>query len=344
MIVKQSVFELEMINCRMSIKLPKIRIDFYIHLKNSLAKFRFENTFFEQISFDSIHYAGLASYVFDNCTFMHAFHFDIQRFVDFNILGSSIFVPNYCKGIKCNVHLTGVDDDNLMSDTELSKMYFIRNETDIQTEIKFVFISFNTNIKIVETFSIIDIESSSFQVGQGPFFTVCQASLTLSETVFHIQSHRTRPENLIDIQHYFTLKDVLINLTSNDRDLQQVNIMSLLPGPLAKPVECQNTQIICPLGMDAVETVPIIYNEPSLFQCEAACTSDMYTFQSGNMTLDGHYNYHDVSMKSLVSNLENPHCNQCPVGAKCSGNIKALPNYWGYKDNDTVVMIRCPTG
>ena len=134
-------------------------------------------------------------------------------------------------------------------------------------------------------------------------------SLRVSKTVFHIQSHRTRPENLIDIQDYFTLKDVLISLTSTDRDLQQVNIMSLLPGPLTKSVECQNTQIICPLGMAAVETVPISWYEPSIFQCEVACTSDMYTFQSGNMTLDGHYNYHDVSMKSLVSNLDDLLCN-----------------------------------
>ena len=120
--------------------------------------------------------------------------------------------------------------------------------------------------------------------------------------------------------------------------------MSLLPGPLAKSVECQNTQIICPLGMAAVETVPFSWNEPSVFHCEAACTSDMYTFQSGNMTLDRHCDYNDTSLKSLVSNLVNPLCNQCPVGAKCSGNIKALPNYWGYRTNDDVVMTRCPTG
>ena len=115
---------------------------------------------------------------------------------------------------------------------------------------------------------------------------------------------------------------------------------------VTKSAECQNTQIICPLGMDAVETLPIKQLEPRVYQCEAACTSDMYTFQSGNMTLDGHYDsfYADYDLKSFVSNLDNPLCNQCPVGAKCSGDIKALPNYWGYKDKDTVVMIRCPTG
>ena len=49
-------------------------------------------------------------------------------------------------------------------------------------------------------------------------------------------------------------------------------------------------------------------------------------------------------IKSLVSIHNKPLCSQCPVGAKCNGSIKALPNYWGYRTNDDVVMIRCPTG
>ena len=167
-----SVFELEMVNCRMPIQLGKICIEFYLHLKSSFAKFRFDNTVFEQISLLSEEHAGLASYVFDNCTFMYAFHFDIERFVDFNILRSSIFVPNYCKGIECNVHLTGVNNLNLRSDGELSKMYFFRNESGLQVDDNAFFILLNTNIKIVKTFSIVDIQGSNFQGGQGPFFTV----------------------------------------------------------------------------------------------------------------------------------------------------------------------------
>ena len=83
-----SVFELEVINCRMS-------TDSRLHLRlpNSFAKLRFKNTVFEKISFDSVQYVGLASYVFDNCTFIRALGVDIQRFVDFKILGSSINVP-----------------------------------------------------------------------------------------------------------------------------------------------------------------------------------------------------------------------------------------------------------
>ena len=310
-----SLLELEMINCRVS---GQIRP--YLTFSNSFAKFRFESTVFDRISLSSRQQAGLASYVFDNCTFTKALGVDIQKFLDFKILQSTFNVPYDCDGTECYVHLTGVDGYNLMSDRELSEIFFNRS--------------------IVYYFhSIVDIESTSFQGGHSPFFTVRQAELTLSKTVFHIQTHRTRPENLIDIQDYFTLKDVLINFTSTNRDLQQVNIMSIV----TKSIEYENTQIICPLGMAAVETLPITESEPLVYRCQAVCTSNMYTFQSGNMTLDGHYEYYG-SLKSVVSNLNNPLCNRCPVGAKCSGDIKALPNYWGYRNKDTVVMIRCPTG
>ena len=127
-----------------------------------------------------------------------------------------------------------------------------------------------------------------------------------------------------------------MNVTSIDREMQQINIMSIV----TKFLELQNTQIICPLGMAAVETLPLNRYEPRIYRCEATCTSDMYTFQSGNMTIDkGHY-----SLGSFVSNLNSPLCNRCPVGAKCSGNIKALPNYWGHRNKDDVQMIRCAPG
>ena len=309
-----SVFELEMINCRVF-----AHIGLHLGFPNSFAKFRFENTVFEQIYFNLFLYAGLGSYVFDNCTFSKALHVDIQRFVDFKILLSTINVPNDCDGTECDVHLTGVDYGNLMSDRKSSKIFF--SQTD-----KYFFIS------------CVAIESTSFQGGLGPFFTVRQALLSLSKTVFHIQTQRTRLENLIDFQRNYrqlVLNDVLINMTSIDRDVQQVNIMSML----IYIVNFKNTKILCPLGMAAVETAQKNWDEPCVYHCEAVCISNMYTFQSGSMTLDA-----DRHLKSLVSNLNNPLCNRCPVGAKCNGSIQALPNYWGYKEKDTVVMIRCPTG
>ena len=312
-----SVLELEMINCRVSADIP-----LGLTYINSFAKLRFENTVFEEIYFYSFQNAGLSSYVFDNCTFIKALRVDIPRFLVFKILRSTINVPNDCDGRECKVRLTGVDHFYLMSDRKLSEIFFSGNFF----------------------YSRVVIESSSFQGGHGPFFTVRQANLRFKKTVFHIQSHRTRLEYLIDYQKEDTklgLKDVLINLTSTNKDLPQVNIMLIVTSAM----DIKNTQIMCPLGMDAVETVPLNRDEPNVYHCEAACTSDMYTFQSGNITLDGDYESSThASSKSYVSSLNNPLCSKCPVGAKCSGNIKALPNYWGYRTKETVAMVRCPTG
>ena len=261
---KVSVFELEMINCRVS-----GHIEPYLTFPNSFAKFRFENTVFERIVLSSEHFIGLASYVFDNCTFTNAPSVEIQRFADFKILQSVINVPNDCDGTEGYVRLTGVDDDNLMSDRKLSNIFLNRTR-------KHYFQSF------------VDIESTSFQVGHGPFFIVHQAHLRFNKIVFHIQSHRTRHEYLIDFQGIFQSKDVLINLISTDKDLLQVNIMSAV----AHSMYIQNTQIICPFGMDALEIVPISSSESHVFHCQAVCTSDMYTFQSGNMILDLNYYYY----------------------------------------------------
>ena len=323
-----SVLDLEVINCIISSYIRP-----YLTNINSFAKLRFESTVFKRIFLLSEQQAGLASYVFDNCTFPKATRVEIQRFLDFKILGSSINVPNDCGHTECDVRVTGVDVDNLRSDRKLSEIFFNRIDKYLHSRV--------------------DIESSSFQGGQGPFFTVRQTDLRLSKTVFHIQTHRTRHEYLIDFDlkirsysmlgYHALLKNVLINITSTNRDMQQVNILSTVTDIML----IENTQIICPLGMDAVETVPVNMYQPHVYHCEAACTSDMYTFQSGNMTLDVIYDYYDTYdafNKSFVSNLDNPPCKQCPVGAKCNGNIKALLNYWGYRAKDELFMIRCPPG
>ena len=192
------------------------------------------------------------------------------------------------------------------------------------------------------------IKNTTFQGAYGPFFTITNAGLHIFNSVFHLQSHRTSTTHLIDFQGFphdgfpedgFIFKDTLITLTSIDRELLRINIMSVMTS-FAK---FQNTQIVCPIGMNAVETVPLSTKEPNVYHCEAVCTSNMYTFQFGNISLK---QTSEWGSKSYLSNHEKPLCNQCPVGAKCSGKVQALPNYWGYrnKDNDTVVMIRCPRG
>ena len=190
------------------------------------------------------------------------------------------------------------------------------------------------------------IKNTTFQGAYGPFFNITNAGLHIFNSVFHLQSHRTSITHLIDFQGFshdgfpqdgFIFKDALITLTSIDRELLRINIMSVMTS-FAK---FQNTQIACPIGMNAVETVPLSTKEPNVYHCEAVCTSNMYTFQSGNISLK---QTSEWGSKSFVSNHVEPLCNQCPVGAKCSGKVQALPNYWGYRNKDDVVMLRCPTG
>ena len=174
-----NVFELEVINCRMS---TDIRL--HLRLSNSFAKFRFKNTVFEKISFDSVQYVGLASYVFDNCTFSKALGVDIQRFVDFKILGSSINVPYDCQVTDCTVHLKEVDNDNLVSNRKLSEIFF-------------------NQINKYSFKSSLFIYSSTFQGGCGPFFTITDTVLEFIENTSHIQRHKTCPEKFIDLQHKY---------------------------------------------------------------------------------------------------------------------------------------------
>ena len=52
------------------------------------------------------------------------------------------------------------------------------------------------------------------------------------------------------------------------------------------------------------------------------------------------------SSYNITYSISEVQCKVCPIGANCTGSIKALTHYWGYKDpqNDSVTMIRCPDG
>ena len=106
-----SVFELKVINCEIVSK----RVETSLSLLNSFAKFSFQNTVFGQIEVKPDQHEGLVSFVFDNCTFLAAFSFNIVQVVDFKILQSSIKVPYHCGILDCAVHLTGVTSDEKLS-------------------------------------------------------------------------------------------------------------------------------------------------------------------------------------------------------------------------------------
>ena len=86
----------------------------------------------------------------------------------------------------------------------------------------------------------------------------------------------------------------------------------------------------------------ILKLEAISISCETICL-EAYTFQAGNTTLNiTNFTWYDRTLS--ISNKKTV-CFPCPVGAVCNGTVRALPNYWGYRNQiGLVTMIRCPDG
>ena len=131
----------------------------------------------------------------------------------------------------------------------------------------------------------------------------------------------------------------LINVTINATSLPSASSVAMV---LSNQVYFENFEISCPQGL-AVANVSSNIEEQ--FSCEKQCPIDAYTFEAGSAVINGNKHYWD-SPYNIKYKRSEVHCKICSLGAYCTGPIKALPNYWGYKDtkDDSVTMIRCPDG
>ena len=131
----------------------------------------------------------------------------------------------------------------------------------------------------------------------------------------------------------------LINVTINVTSLPSASSVTMVS---STEFYLENFEIFCPQGL-AVANVSTESEEQ--FSCEKQCATDAYTFQVGSAVINGNKLYKNSSY-NIKNNRSEVHCKICPLGANCKGPIKALPNYWGYKDSkdDSVTMIRCPDG
>ena len=130
----------------------------------------------------------------------------------------------------------------------------------------------------------------------------------------------------------------LINVNINATSLPSASSVAMV---LSNQVYLENFELSCPQGLAVVN---VSSNIEEQFSCEKQCPTDAYTFQSGSAIING--NKHYDSPYNIKYNRSEVHCKMCPLGANCTGSIKALPNYWGYKNSkdDSVTMIRCPDG
>ena len=84
-----------------------------------------------------------------------------------------------------------------------------------------------------------------------------------------------------------------------------------------------------------------------LYSCNPLCKEKSeYSLQAGRLIINEGLRYLLGLRKSNSSgDATEPSCLPCPVGAKCEGDIQALPNYWGYRASETSVsLVRCPDG
>ena len=131
----------------------------------------------------------------------------------------------------------------------------------------------------------------------------------------------------------------LINVTINVTSLPSASSVTMVS---SRKFYLENFEIFCPQGLTVVN---VSRQREEQFSCEKQCPTDAYTFEAGNAVINGNKHYNN-SPYNIKYNRSEVHCKSCPLGANCTGPIKALPNYWGYKDSkdDSVTMIRCPDG
>ena len=131
----------------------------------------------------------------------------------------------------------------------------------------------------------------------------------------------------------------LINVNINATSLPSASYVAMV---LSGQVYLENFEISCPQGLAVVN---VSSNIEEQFSCEKQCPTDAYTFQAGSAAINGN-KYYENSPYNIKYNRSEVHCKMCPLGANCTGSVKALPNYWGYTDSkdDSVTMIRCPDG
>ena len=144
------------------------------------------------------------------------------------------------------------------------------------------------------------------------------------------------------ISYKFMWKDIFVKLTNVAINATSMSSPSPISMVSSAHFYVKNFQIFCPQGLTVNN---VTRRDEEQFYCENQCPTDTYTFQAGTAVIKG--NKHDINSPfNMTINKSTVHCKVCPLGANCTGSIKALPKYWGYKNSldDSVTVIRCPNG
>ena len=132
----------------------------------------------------------------------------------------------------------------------------------------------------------------------------------------------------------FEIDDVILNACQ--WKFQSVSLMTIL----LMSARIRRLNILCPPSLKAeIEKTQFSLH----FSCIKSCPAG-YTFEANSMMVmvEAHF---EMFEQIITLNTTGVLCFACPVGANCTDQIKAFPNYWGYRNkSDFVTMIRCPDG
>ena len=313
-----AVFEVEVRNSRLSFA----QIYFWGNLHNTFGRLRFLNTTLRFSHIITSNY-GVWSFLFKNCSFTSHLILKAYHVQYFSILESTINFTDNCKIIGCLLEITG--------------------ELEFQTEKNHFFNS---------SYPIVRIQNSLIKGGSDLALDFTDVDLIIAESTFNITSYKLQSGHLINLNskyHWSTveLKNTTITFTALVYEITYIGVMALS----ARVWRIKDSQIVCPVGMKVTETIPTNYYEKRFYYCQQNCDSNAYTFQNSSMVLHGKFFnsmssfIYDGEIKNTLLNLPEPICKLCPIGANCSSTIKALPNYWGLRnEKDDVTMVRCPDG
>ena len=114
----------------------------------------------------------------------------------------------------------------------------------------------------------------------------------------------------------------LINVTINATSMPSASSVAMV---LLDRVYFENFEIFCPQGLAVVN---VSSQNEEQFSCEKQCPIDAYTFQAGSAVINGNKHYKN-SPYNIKYNKSEVQCKVCPLGANCTGPIKAIPKLLG---------------
>ncbi len=134
--------------------------------------------------------------------------------------------------------------------------------------------------------------------------------------------------------------NVTFNATNMNASREVINLIAVRKKRHISFVNFVHSFVYCPNTLDTVENSE---SNSHTISCKSVCSETAYTNAAGAMEVHG---FHDFAFpKSLSVKHNTTPCIACPVGAECGKQMKALPAYWGVKDDSGfVTMLRCPEG